>query len=225
MEVTSLANYQLAKTPGAIIFDWDNTLVDTLPVIQDALNTALTAFGYSPWTMPETRMRVKKSLRDSFPDLFGDNWESAGKVFYNRYQEIHLDKLKVIHGASELLRNISSKNIPLSVVSNKRGDILRAEIIQLGWRKYFSSIVGANDAPRDKPAREPVDLALSYSDIDAGPNVWFVGDADIDVECAKNARCTSVVIGKDTAGDGSPIIEADFKFPHCMALSKFIDNL
>ena len=58
--------------PRAFLFDWDNTLVDSWPIIHDALNVTLTAFGKEPWSLDETRSRVRKSMRDSFPKLFGD---------------------------------------------------------------------------------------------------------------------------------------------------------
>ncbi|PPR65951.1 MAG: hypothetical protein CFH03_00782, partial [Alphaproteobacteria bacterium MarineAlpha3_Bin2] len=37
--------------PRAILFDWDNTLVDSWPTIIDALNVTLEAYGKTPWTM------------------------------------------------------------------------------------------------------------------------------------------------------------------------------
>ncbi len=212
--------------PGAVIFDWDNTLVDTFPVIRDALNTTLVAFGHSPWTMDETRRRVRRSARESFPELFGDDWESAMEVFYCRYYEIHTDELKIIAGARELIELLASRSIILSVVSNKRGDVLRTEVAHLGWTDYFSALVGANDAPRDKPARDPVDLALRGTNIQTGPDVWFIGDADIDLECAKNADCTAILVGAQIRAAGSPYAaQADIEFPNCMALFNFVDRL
>ena len=112
---------QLVEKPRAIIFDWDNTLVDTWPIIRDALNTTLISFGMQPWTMEDTKKKVKKSMRDSFPSLFGEHWEHAGNIFYDRYYKIHIDKLRVINGASDLINNLVSKKIYLFIVSNKRG--------------------------------------------------------------------------------------------------------
>ena len=44
--------------------------------------------------------------------------------------------------------------------------------------------------------REELELALAGSGIPRGPAVWFVGDAAIDVECARNAGCTAVQMGE-----------------------------
>ena len=65
----------------------------------------------------------------------------------------------------------------------------------LGWDRYFGRMVGAGDAARDKPADDPVALALDGSGIRPGDDVWFVGDTDIDIDCAHNAGCIPVLLG------------------------------
>ena len=126
--------------PKAILFDWDNTLVDSWAVIFDALNFTLESFGKEPWSIAETKARVRKSMRDSFPDLFGVEWEKAAEVFYRRFDDIHISRLKPIEGAQVMLDGILKQGIFMGVVSNKRGDYLRKEVQHLGWGKYFSSL-------------------------------------------------------------------------------------
>ena len=72
--------------------------------------------------------------------------------------------------------------------------MLRREVARLGWSGYFGSIVGAGDAPADKPACEPVHLALAPSGVPAGAEVWFVGDTAVDIECARNTGCVAVLL-------------------------------
>ena len=50
-------------------------------------------------------------------------------------------------------------------------------------RRIFHCIAGATDAARDKPARDPADLALAGSDHEPGDTVWFVGDSLVDLQC------------------------------------------
>ena len=57
--------------PAAIIWDWDNTLVDGWAAIAGGLNAAFAAFGLPLWTTEEVRGRVRRSLRESFPEMFG----------------------------------------------------------------------------------------------------------------------------------------------------------
>lgn len=188
--------------PKAVIFDWDNTLVETWPAIHAALSRTFERYGLTPWTFEETKQRVRKSMRESFPPLFGARWEEAGAFFKEAFTAIHLDFLKPAPGAEDMLAALTAHGIYLGVVSNKNGDVLRQEAVHLGWEGYFGRIVGAFDAPRDKPAADPVHLALSGSGIACGPEVWFAGDTDVDLECAVTAGCIPVLVRAEPPGKG-----------------------
>ncbi|WP_340119046.1 HAD family hydrolase [Pelagibius sp. 7325] len=196
--------------PKAILFDWDNTLVDSWAVIHHAMTATFHAMGQRPWTLEETRQNVRQSARDSFPRLFGERADEATKVFYRTYEADHLSQLRALPGAGEMLAALAAADdLLLGVVSNKRGDILRLESAELGWDRFFSTVVGATDAACDKPSPEVVDFALRGSGIAAGPAVWFVGDTDIDILCARNAGCTAILLRAEAPGaeefDGRPL--------------------
>jgi phosphoglycolate phosphatase len=116
--------------------------------------------------------------------------------------------------------------IYMGVVSNKKGDYVRKEAEHLGWSSFFGSIVGAFDALRDKPATEPVGMALTGSGIEAGNAVWFAGDADIDLQCAINADCVPILL-RETGPepqefvDHPPVLHVD----SCKTLLKVVMNL
>lgn len=180
--------------PRAVIFDWDNTLVDNWAAISDALNAVFGAFDKEAWTVEETKARVRQSLRDSFPAMFGTRWEGARDMFYARFRQRHIELLTPLPGAGELLRDLAAAGLYLGVVSNKNGGLLRKEAEHLGWSAHFGRIVGAADAPRDKPAAEPVTMALEPAGVPAGREVWFVGDSGIDMQCARAAGCVPVLV-------------------------------
>ena len=192
----------LPPLPKAVIFDWDNTLVETWPAIHAALARTFERYGLTPWTFEETKRRVRKSMRESFPPLFGERWEEAGAFFKESFTAIHLDFLKPAPGAKDMLMALKARGIYLGVVSNKNGDVLRQEAVHLGWQDYFGRIVGAFDAPRDKPAADPVHLALAGSGIACGPEVWFAGDTDVDLECAVAAGCIPVLVRPEPPANG-----------------------
>ena len=56
--------------PRAILFDWDNTLVDSWTTIHEALNAVMAAMEKPLWSLRETKERVRLSLRESFPLSF-----------------------------------------------------------------------------------------------------------------------------------------------------------
>jgi len=183
------------RHPRAILFDWDNTLVDSWATIHEALNFLMRAMGQLEWSLAETRERVRLSLRETFPILFGERWEEAQGIYLDKFREIHLERLCPLPGREAMLRALVGQGIFLGVVSNKTGELLRREVARLGWSDFFGSIVGAGDAPADKPASEPVHLALSPSGVAAGEEVWFVGDTAVDMECALNSGCIAVLLG------------------------------
>ncbi|MFO1062114.1 MAG: HAD family hydrolase [Dongiaceae bacterium] len=186
--------------PSAILFDWDNTLVDNWAVIHEALNAALGHMGHPLWTLAETRARVRASARDSFPAMFGERWREAERVFYDAFMAQHLQRLQPMAGALPMLQRLAGDGIHLAVVSNKKGAVLRREAEHLGWTGHFGRLVGAGDAERDKPAREPVVLALAGAGLAPGPGIWFVGDTDIDIECGANSGCSTVLLRAEPPG-------------------------
>jgi phosphoglycolate phosphatase len=183
--------------PRAVIFDWDNTLVDSWGAISEAINHTRGLFGLPTWDHKNILANCTRSAREAFPDWFGDKWQDAWKVYYDRFVEVRQrEGLTKADGATELLAWLKEQNIPAVVVSNKSGDYLREEAAHLDWNKYFVAIVGAHDAPRDKPAREHADRALTLAGLEGGADIWFIGDSETDIACARNAECTPVLIGE-----------------------------
>jgi phosphoglycolate phosphatase len=189
------------RRPRAIIFDWDNTLVDSWGTIHDALNFLMEAMERPLWTIEETRERVRLSLRDAFPAIFGDRWEEARQIYMDRFRAIHLERLTPLPGREAMLRTLAADGHYLAVVSNKTGLVLRGEADHLRWSPFFGSIVGAGDAHTDKPHHAPVELALHPSGIEPGPDVWFVGDTAVDMECALASGCVPVLLGPAEPAD------------------------
>ena len=75
------------KKPKAIVFDWDNTLVDTWPVIHLAINQTMQAMQKPQISLEEVRNTVHKSMRESFPSIFGNNWQEAGEIYKQCYKK------------------------------------------------------------------------------------------------------------------------------------------
>jgi len=184
------------KKPKAVLFDWDNTLVNTWPVIHEALNKTFSALGHTPWSIDQVKQRVARSMRDSFPDIFGENWKPAGELYQQNFRAIHLERLQAFEGAEATLAFLRRQQLYMAVVSNKKGVNLRKEVQHIGWGKYFDKVIGADDTPRDKPAPEPVIAALEGSGIKPGADVWFIGDSAVDMEVAHATGCVPLWYGE-----------------------------
>ena len=188
--------FENLKKPDAIIYDWDNTLVDTWPLIQSAINSTMRATNREEWSVEKVRDSVHKSMRESFPEIFGNDWERAGEIYKKAYHDINIARISLLKNSLELLNFVKTLNIPQFLVSNKIGITLRKEVKKLQLENLFFSLVGAQDANSDKPSREPVDFALNGSEIDTKKHyIWFVGDTIADVECAHNSGAVPIIYG------------------------------
>lgn len=189
----------MSSAPSVLLYDWDNTLVDAWAGVTAALNATFDAFNVPCWTIEETRRRVRISLRESFPLMFGDAWEQARDIFYRALEHEHLQHVTPMPGVAEALAAGSGRQ--QGVVSNKTGNFLRAEVAHLGWSGYFGAVIGAGDACSDKPHPAPILLALEHLGVRAGTHVWYLGDTALDMQTARAAGVTAILVG-DALHDG-----------------------
>jgi phosphoglycolate phosphatase len=189
----------MTDDPTVLLWDWDNTLVDAWAGITAALNATFAAFAMPLWTIEDTRARVRVSLRESFPAMFGDDWTRARDIFYTTLGAEHLRHVHPLPGITEALAAAARR--PQAVVSNKTGRFLRAEVAELGWDPHFRAVIGAGDAAADKPDPAPLYLALARLGVEPRPSVWYLGDTALDMQAARAAGVTAVLVG-DAAHDG-----------------------
>ena len=185
--------------PEAILWDWDNTLVDGWAAMTAAANVAFAEFAMPAWTEAEMRARAVGSIRDTFPGIFGADWRRAREIFLAAFAQVHVRELRAMLGAEAALA--AGAAWPQGIVSNKNGAYLRREVAHLGWDSHFSTVIGAGDAVADKPHPAPIWHALSTIGVQPGPGVWFVGDTESDMRAALAAGCTAVLLG-DACNDG-----------------------
>ena len=203
--------------PTVLLYDWDNTLVDGWAAITAALNAVFAEFGMPAWTRQDSVARVRVALRESFPLMFGDRWEHARDLFYASFRDRHLDHLQPMPGAADAL--VAGATWPQGVVSNKAGRYLRAEVAHLGWADHFRTVVGAGDAAADKPDPAPIHLALQQLQCAPDATVWYLGDTALDMQAARAAGVTAVLIGNAEHDGGIAQAAPDIHFSSAQALA------
>jgi phosphoglycolate phosphatase len=209
--------------PSVLLYDWDNTLVDGWAGITAALNATFSAFGHKPWTVDDTRHRVRVSLRESFPVMFGDQWERARDIFNETLTLRHLDHVSPMSGVPEVLETGAAWR--QGVVSNKAGEFLRREVTHLGWSRFFGSVIGAGDAAAHKTHPAPIHLALSHLGEVASPAVWYMGDTALDMQAARAAGVTAVLIGNADHDGGVERAAPHIHFPSAYDLRSRLRDL
>ncbi len=205
------------ERPTLLLWDWDNTLVDGWASITAAMNAAFTAFALPHWTVEETRRRARVSVKDAFPPMFGADWRRAREVFYAAFDENHLDHVTPMPGAREAIE--AGGALPQGIVSNKRGSFLREEVAYIGWSPLFSAVVGAGDATADKPDPAPILLALHKMNAPPMRDVWYLGDTATDMQAARAAGVTAVLVGDASHDGGVERAKPDLHFETALALA------
>ncbi|MFM2150572.1 MAG: hypothetical protein RLZZ187_2878 [Pseudomonadota bacterium] len=212
------------KAPICVLWDWDNTLVDGWAAIEHGLNVTFREFAMPEWDRATVLARVRGSLRDTFPGMFGTEWERARDVFYAAVRSCHLDVLNAMPGAAAAIAAAGALG-PQGVISNKQGPLLRAEAAHLGWSAHFATLIGAGDATADKPDPAPFGLALGACGINPSAAVWYVGDTALDMEAARRAGCTAVLVGGATHDGGLANARPDLAFDDAGALARALREL
>lgn len=210
--------------PACILWDWDNTLVDGWAAIQYGLNATFSEFAMPEWDRETVLANVRGSLRDTFPGMFGAEWERARDIFYGAVRSCHLDVLQPMPGAPEAIAAAGAL-APQGVVSNKQGPLLRAEAVHLGWADHFATLVGAGDASADKPSAAPLLMALAACGVSPGRAVWYIGDTVLDMDAARAAGCTAVLLGRALHDGGVAAARPDLVFDDGHALADGLRHL
>ena len=212
---------QPSQLPKAVIFDWDNTLVDTWRTCYEAYNTTLKTFHRPLCTPEDFTHQPHQSAKDSFPRHFGGQHKEAEEYFYRQIHETHLENLRPLPGSEKLLQLLLSQRVYLAVVSNKHGVLLRREVAHLEWGHYFGNVVGSCDTAEDKPSPLPVFESLKKTNITPGQDVWFVGDSPVDMLCSRNANCVPIYVNSSSVLEDLPF----FYGKDCLSLASIVMDM
>ncbi len=74
-------------------------------------------------------------------------------------------------------------------------------------------MIGAGDAAADKPDPAPIHLALAQLGHVADPSVWYMGDTALDMQAARAAGVTAVLIGNADHDGGVERAAPHLHFP------------
>ncbi|WP_339040351.1 HAD family hydrolase [Candidatus Lariskella endosymbiont of Hedychridium roseum] len=189
-----LSNIDATK-PEIVIFDWDDTLIKSGNIYQILFEKVMRDLNSSDSVRAAREYYRHYSLNEAFPMIFGDDWKKARDLYYNHLSNVDLSNIEVMEHAEDVLKHMQSEDLTMLIVSNKNGNVLRDEVKRIGWEKYFTGIVGASDAKRDKPWPDPAQLALSAFSFSSPEKVWFVGDSIVDAKCAHSISAQFVLFG------------------------------
>lgn len=187
----------ICQKPKAILFDWDGTLAETRSAVVEAMEHTLALYQKEPWDITKQKYRdTSKSLKENFPNFFGDEYKQAYKTYLEYYSQVSIKKIHPTDGAAYFLQYCIQNNIDIYIISNKEKSLLLKEVMQCFPNIKFNNILGNGDAPKNKPAPAPVFTALALATYKITPEtVWLIGDSKQDTTCAQAAKIRPILIG------------------------------
>ena len=199
-----------------VIFDMDGTLIDSIDIYFEIVEIALKRLELPQVSRnkildaAETRdfnwdLVLPEELKSKKDEIIAAAWEIINEVAPQMFEE----KLELIRGADNILRNISARIPKIGLVTSTQQQYLKIKMQPLktaGVEKLFEVIITSDDVPNRKPDPDPLIECARRLDVNPGKCV-YVGDTRTDIKAGKAAGMRTV--GVLTGFDGYEILEKE----------------
>ena len=203
------------STPAAVIFDFDETIIDLEPQHTAAHAALCRDYGADYADMPECFRRGSgRRIIDDIREMkahFG--WSATEEELFTRRQQ-YFDalsataKLVEMPGASAVIRAIQARGIPLAITSSAVGSSIEAILIRLGLRDAFPLIVDGSEVEHGKP--DPEAYLLTARKLGVPPQRCVVfEDSEVGVLAAKRAGMFCIAVRNPRAQERQDLSAAD----------------
>lgn len=184
-----------------VMYDLDGTLLDTAEEIYFAVNNTLIQHGHQTVTLSQvkswigcgTEFLMKKAWQNKSVLDFQHDWKEVMQDFTRHYEAIVGTKSQIYPQVRETLEIIKQLGIKQAVVTNKEQPFTNHILEKNGIRDFFDLVISGNTLSVKKPDAAVVKHCVNI----LGENIHdclFVGDSDIDIATAKNAKVTCWVV-------------------------------
>ena len=200
------ASLTLAHKPGAVLFDLDGTLIDSVPDITLAVAELMHTVGLAPFTEDDVRRMVGHGLRKLVERAFAARGVDLGEAALDARTELMagiyprylVGRTTLMRGTEEALAFLAEAGSAMAVVTNKLQDATETILDHFGLAGRFALVVGdAGPASRRGLARKPEPDMLRYalSELGVAPgDAIMVGDSSADILAAAAAGVYSIAV-------------------------------
>ncbi|MBC7087941.1 MAG: HAD family hydrolase [Tissierellales bacterium] len=169
-----------------IVFDVDGTLIDSEYSILAALVDTLKEINGKDYTIDELRYVLGIPGAETLKLFEVKDIENALSLWLKNMDK-YKDTIKIFDGVIEVLDLLNSKGYKLGIVTSKLREEFDHDFNRFDIKKYFSTIVCADDTTLHKPYPEPLLKYMELNDI-KNKDLIYIGDTGYDYECAKGAN-------------------------------------
>jgi len=179
------------KSLSAIIFDLDNTLVNSFGLILDTFNLIGEKYLNRKFTMKEVIKLFGPTEKGILANLIDKkNYDSAVNDFYEYYTKNHNYRVQLYDGIRDVLELCKNNDIILCLNTGKGIESTLITLNQLKIKDYFQMIITGSDVRKPKPDPEGVNRFINEFNLEKD-KVIFIGDSMADIRCAKNSSILS----------------------------------
>ena len=182
-----------------LIFDFDGTLIDSVPDLADATNAMLTTLGKETyplsiirnWVGNGSRMLVERALLGKIEVLEGElpveAADHAEQVFFDAYKNISGSKTVAYPDVDSGLKRLKAAGYTLALVTNKPIRFVPKILQSFGWQDLFSEVLGGDSLAQKKP--DPAPLLYVCEALNSTPaQAVMIGDSKNDILAGQNAN-------------------------------------
>jgi len=180
---------------GAVLFDLDGTLADTLADLANATNWALGELHCPTHSVDSYRYKVGDGVRElcarALPADRQDLLNDTVRLMRARYNEHGFELTRLYPGISELIAALTGRRYRLAVLSNKPEDFTKGMIAHYFQPSPFAVVRGQLPNVPLKP--DPTAALQIARELGVAPTRWlYVGDTNTDMRTATAASMTPV---------------------------------
>jgi phosphoglycolate phosphatase/pyrophosphatase PpaX len=132
----------------AILFDFDGTIADTIPLAVEAFRRAVIHHRGETLSEPEIRQHFGPAEPGVMLALVPEAPVESMETYFRHYEDLHQHLRSPFTGLAELLGELRTKGVKLGVVTGKSSVSLEISLRYIGLEKAFDALeAGCDDGP------------------------------------------------------------------------------
>ncbi|RJW33850.1 HAD family hydrolase [Clostridiales bacterium TF09-2AC] len=177
-----------------IVFDIDNTLIDTTAAVLHSLQKALREVTGEHREVGKLAPVLGIPGLQAFEMLGIQSPELIFRIYplWEKYMNSYQHTAYVYEGIRPLLKYLKNEGYGLGIITSKTASQYESTFVPFGIAGYFQCTVTADDTVHHKPGPEPMNAYMWMNDVRPS-QVLYVGDSVYDMECALAAGTDSAL--------------------------------